>query len=232
VKVSQIARKTKNAAKLFRTGVYPQATYGHQVTGLSPSQIRSLRTEAARSTGRMKPGRCTTTLIQFIHGGRWDPAVRVRQEVLIVYINFWQEHRDIQLPMGALWTQYIKTPPTWHNVTGVIGIVYLTVISLGLQACTPWCWFDPIVGNSWIIQSNGDVTEFLQFARERTRDQLWEVAATHYCGGGAKSMGIAPGSVERLLRALQRKKEWEAYGMAYGPHCCKGSWPKLLVFRR
>ena len=55
IKVSHIARKTRNVADFFRTGVYPQATYGHQVTGLSPTQVRSLRTEAARATGRMKP---------------------------------------------------------------------------------------------------------------------------------------------------------------------------------
>jgi len=138
IKVSQLARKSRNAAKLFRTGVYPQATYGHQVTGLSPTQVRSLRTEAARATGRMKPGRCTTTLIQFIHGDHWNPAIRIRQEVLTAYINFWQEHQDIQGPIDTLWEQYVHTPPTWRNVTGPIGIAFMTVASLGLTPLTPW----------------------------------------------------------------------------------------------
>ena len=38
-------------------------------------------------------------------------------------------------------------------------------------------------------------------------------------------MGIAPGSVERLLRALQRKNEWEAYGMAIATMSA-GIWPR------
>ena len=80
-----------------------------------------------------------------------------------------------------------------------------------------------------MIQSNGDVTEFLQFVRERTSDQLWEVAPTHSCGGGAKHMVIAPGSVERLLRALQRKNEWEAYGMAIAS-ISAGIWPREMLF--
>ena len=177
----------------------------------------------------MKPGRCATTLIQFIHGGHWDPAVRIRQEALTAYINVWQEHKDIQGHIDTLWKQYIKLPPTWHNVTGPIGIAFMTVVSLGLKPLTPWCWHDPVIENSWQIQSNGDVTEFLQFVRERSSDQLWEVASAHYCGGGVKNMGIAPGSVERLLRTYQRKNEWESYGMAIAT-ISAGIWPRERLF--
>ena len=42
-------------------------------------------------------------------------------------------------------------------------------------------------------------------------------------------MGIAPGAVERLLRALQRKNEWEAYGMAIAT-ISAGIWPRERLF--
>ena len=42
-------------------------------------------------------------------------------------------------------------------------------------------------------------------------------------------MGIAPGSVERLLRALQRKNEWEAYGVAIAT-ISAGIWPRERLF--
>ena len=101
--MAQIARKHRSAVKLFRTGVYPQATYGHQATGISPSQLRGLRTEATRATGRMKPGRCATALIQVIHGAiGWGPAVRLKQEVLSTFISFWQVRKDLHSAVGRV----------------------------------------------------------------------------------------------------------------------------------
>ena len=94
----------------------------------------------------------------------------------------------------------------WH-------CVFNGVVSLDLLPATAWCWKDPVVGNAWIIQGNRDATEFLQFVRERISDQVWEQAASHYCGTGATNGGIVPGTVERFLRVQQRKSQWEAYGM-------------------
>ena len=104
----------------------------------------------------------------------------------------------------------------------------MTVVSLELQPVTAWCW-RTTAGNSWQIQDNGDATEFLQFVRERISDQVWDQAATHYCGAGAKNCGIAPGTVERLLRAQQPKNDWEAYGMNIAT-ISAGIWPRERLF--
>jgi len=57
MRIQHIVRKNKRAAKLYRTGTYPAATYGHQVAGLNMTRIRKLRTLTVQASGYAKPGR-------------------------------------------------------------------------------------------------------------------------------------------------------------------------------
>ena len=62
-KVKQLAMVNRAAARLAWTGVRPQATWGHQACGMSPSAIRSLKAMLGSSTEVRKVGGCTTTAI-------------------------------------------------------------------------------------------------------------------------------------------------------------------------
>jgi len=53
LRIQHLVRKNKRASKLYRTGTYPAATYGHQVAGLNMTRIRKLR--ALASLGYAKP---------------------------------------------------------------------------------------------------------------------------------------------------------------------------------
>ena len=56
-RVQHLVRRNTRATKLYRTGAYPAATYGHQVAGLTMTQIRKLRTLAVQASGYAKPSR-------------------------------------------------------------------------------------------------------------------------------------------------------------------------------
>ena len=87
VKVTNLARSVRGARKLFNSGVYPQATWGHECVGLSDSMSLSLRRMAANATGIKPHGRCTTTVIFMSYGNRSDPKQRLAREVIIEYFN-------------------------------------------------------------------------------------------------------------------------------------------------
>ena len=67
-RIQHLVRKNKKASKVYRTGTYPAATYGHQVAGLNMTRVRKLRTLAVQASGYGKPGRCATTIINLCHG--------------------------------------------------------------------------------------------------------------------------------------------------------------------
>ena len=55
-KVAQLAKSSRTAKKLFRSGVYPQCTWGHEATGFTSTQAKNLRRMASSSTGiRWRP---------------------------------------------------------------------------------------------------------------------------------------------------------------------------------
>ena len=63
LRIQHLVRKNKRASKLYRTGTYPAATYGHQVAGLNMTRICKLRALAVQASGYAKPGRCATSII-------------------------------------------------------------------------------------------------------------------------------------------------------------------------
>ena len=75
-RVTYLTTKDKRAQALYGTGVLPQATYGAETTGYSPTFVSELRTMAADATGTAHKGRCPYTAIAIAKGMEWDPYVR------------------------------------------------------------------------------------------------------------------------------------------------------------
>ena len=74
----RMARITK---MLWSTGAQPQATYGHQATGMSPSSLLELRRAAAASAVGKGPGRCLTSTLAALYGSR-DPGLELKRQVV------------------------------------------------------------------------------------------------------------------------------------------------------
>ena len=74
-RVAALVRKNKQAARLYATGVRPQANFGLNVQGAAPSTVGEIRRMAARAAA--PPGRhsCTTAVIWWRLGGHVDPYI-------------------------------------------------------------------------------------------------------------------------------------------------------------
>ena len=75
-KVTYLTSKDKKAQALFGTGVLPQATYGAETVGYSPTFVGKLRTLAADATGPANKGRCPITATPVAKRLEWDPYGR------------------------------------------------------------------------------------------------------------------------------------------------------------
>eukprot|EP00959_Pyramimonas_sp_CCMP1952_P002089 43121-Pyramimonas_sp.AAC.1 len=62
-KVSFLARLVGRASKLYKPGVLAVGSWGHEVLGLSPGQVKSMHAQAAARSGSWAPGACTATLL-------------------------------------------------------------------------------------------------------------------------------------------------------------------------
>ena len=76
VVVIYLTNKDKRAQALLWHRVLPQASYGAETTGYSPTLFQELRTMAADSTGTARIGRCPIIAIATANGLEWDPYVR------------------------------------------------------------------------------------------------------------------------------------------------------------
>eukprot|EP00959_Pyramimonas_sp_CCMP1952_P188042 3931881-Pyramimonas_sp.AAC.1 len=81
-KVAFLARIVGSARRLYKPGVLAVGSWSHQVLGLTPGQIQSMRAQAAICSGRWNPGACTTTVLGLISPAKDDPQFRLRYEQL------------------------------------------------------------------------------------------------------------------------------------------------------
>jgi len=98
-RIVRVAQVTRSARRLFTSGAYPQAVWGHQCVGVSGAIVRSLRRMAASTTGiSQQSQRCLTSVI-FVCFGKWgDPWQRIIKET----VNVWVRLMPIQFARGHL----------------------------------------------------------------------------------------------------------------------------------
>ena len=76
-RVVRIAHISRAARKLYRSGTFPQGTWGHAIVGFAPSRLKVLRQLAAAATGINQAQRCLTSAVSFGFGKRSDPWPRL-----------------------------------------------------------------------------------------------------------------------------------------------------------
>jgi hypothetical protein len=105
-RIIRVAAITRSARKLFTSGAFPQACWGHQCVGVSPPQVLALRRMAAASTGiSMKSQRCLTSCIFVCYGKRGDPWQRILKEQVMLYVHLMPSFfADSQLELAMAWS--------------------------------------------------------------------------------------------------------------------------------
>ena len=165
IKVSSLAKVTRRARKLFTSGVYPQATWGHECIGFSPTQSKALRRMCANSTGVASAGRCCTTTIFVSFGRRGGPLQRAMKEtitewfellllldtpLLIAQLNFaWAKAKTIIVDQTIC-----KSKPKISKVYGVITNVLYLLYLYGWVPHRYNVWSAPN-GEQWSFPATG-----------------------------------------------------------------------------
>ena len=90
-RIAHLARKKREAAKLIWTGAKPQATWGHQIKGMAPSTVRTLRGKWAQASGERKGGGCTTVTYEIAIGRERDPAIKIPMEMVKTCLDVYRE---------------------------------------------------------------------------------------------------------------------------------------------
>eukprot|EP00959_Pyramimonas_sp_CCMP1952_P127149 2659540-Pyramimonas_sp.AAC.1 len=122
-KIKYLTGICKGASKLYKPGVLSVSSWGHNVLGLSPHQVRSVRAQAAKCSGWWSPGSCTTTLLSILKAESSDPAYRLRREQLLGFQQLWLGlDPRAKMRISRLWEaradEYACLPPgrIWRRV--------------------------------------------------------------------------------------------------------------------
>ena len=81
-KISRLASVSRNARKLFTGSAYAAATWGHQATALSDSQVIALERDALNCAGIKTSGRCRTMGLLVAYGKLGTPRARIIRETI------------------------------------------------------------------------------------------------------------------------------------------------------
>ena len=209
-KVAQLAKSCRTAKKLFRSGVFPQSTWGHEATGFTSTQAKNLRRMASSSTGIRAGGRCSTTAIFICYGHRNDPLQIACKELLCEYFDLLDcvDSNFLVSHLSLAWSKAVQQANSNNNsVRNVCGILTNIVYTL-IQYC--WVprqynrWIAPN-GDTWYFPPSGFPRQHIILAIQDTIAlSLWKRASQHHAGKGLES-GLAWAPSTSLIRKLKTK---------------------------
>ena len=189
-RVTYLTSKDKRAKALYGTGVLPQATYGAETTGYSPTFVTELRTMAADATGTSHKGRCPYTAIAVAKGMEWDPYVRGP----VSLIQEWcRVAPKVHLPtLQRAWTameqQLTNASNPWQKVKGPMGAAYMHLKEMGwtISFDNPQdkILYTDTKGDSHEIMDGVSWHEFKTTLEEERISQLWTPMSQHRGGSG------------------------------------------------
>ena len=72
-----MVRTNSRVTALYKTGAWPQASYGMEATGISQTHIKHLRAQASEAVGAGTKGACPITTIALVVGLAEDPGAKI-----------------------------------------------------------------------------------------------------------------------------------------------------------
>jgi hypothetical protein len=199
-RIVRVASVCRFARKLFVAGAYPQATWGHQVLGLTPTHCLKLRRQAASTTGVSQYcRRCLVSTIFVCFGRRRDPQQTVLQELVRLYAKLLPSHfqhhpNDLRIAWSdAKQKLLVDDRVQWGRVTGILSNMVATLYHIGWTPRSFSEWVQPN-GVVWSVPVLPDAIfspSLLIFAMQDTLSLLlWKQASSHQYGAGLEN-GIA-----------------------------------------
>ena len=183
-----LVRRVRSARKLVGTGSLPQALWGHQAIGVSPTVVSGLRTMCAAASGMTQRGRCCTTAIALAFSEYGDPSVKIAAGQVDSWLKLWHRLPGLRAKSRCVWRGLVdnivhESSVSWNKVSGPVSATIATLAQYGWGCPVPDVWVDP-QGCRWLLS---DVTAY-RGIREAVKQTVistnWKVASFGWCGRG------------------------------------------------
>ena len=161
-RVNRLAKISRKAITLYKTGFFPQASYGIEAIGLSPTRAAELRATASQAVGPGYRGGCPITTIAITVGIQEDPRFKSTTLLVNEYFNTYAEQigkaehtpnknypecQCTQCILQKVWPRVLAdlyiSPIPWSKVRGPLGALMLTLREFGIEVPGPTHWITP-----------------------------------------------------------------------------------------
>ncbi len=92
LKVARLANSNRQARRRWAGSVRPKQTWGHQISGVTQTEVLKLRRASGKATNISKPGACLTLAIALGYGPRGGPHASILKELFSFFSAFTAAH--------------------------------------------------------------------------------------------------------------------------------------------
>jgi len=209
----------KGAARLYKGGIHPVSAFGIEALGAAPTTLKQLRASAAKLSPYAGAGACATTAIDLGHGKAWDPAVRLRVQIIDTWMETWSQQKGrARHEVAVAWDRIARRLKAcrpshrWRTVNGPISVVVATLLDLGWMPSRADQWVSDN-NVTWRISKAHDPAPLLNDISRVAHALCWEAAANHHLGGGLQG-GADLTAARAFIAKEKRKKDKGAPGLA------------------
>ena len=213
-RLRRMARASHRARALYHQA-QPQATWGQEVMGLSPTMLQALRRSAVRATGLNIVGMSTTATLACVHGWRKDPASTTALSQIVAWVDVWRADPRLRREVQEAWPSilaYLEGTRPWTRAKGPAAALVLMMRSYGWEVVAPDLWIDPRGGRWQPTEQALNMDMFLDDFAQDIEAVLWTKAAVHWQGQGLQNGGPDQWTLQRVL-SRARSQDMKAYNL-------------------
>ena len=205
----------RGTAKLFSTGVRPQALYGAVVAGLVPPQRKRLLAAARRVAGPcgLMPCQLSATFLRL----GVLPLPQAQKEQLAVWCQVWDKSKDRQ-SLTKAWrairdcSQNKTVADAWKNASGPVAATIATLREIEWQPTQPDFWVATEQRAALLDAPEPHArVDVLHEAELDAQRAAWRRASVHFGGGGLEqgipSFEAAKVAKRRLAKLAKTQSE-------------------------
>jgi len=208
-KITKLAKISRRARKLFTGSAFAMATWGHQCSNVSVSQLLQLERDALSSSGIASAGRCRTVALLVVFGPLGTPRSRLVRETIGAWFQLLSSLSPACIDLlRKAWFEArtsLGDNPCVNDIKGILSNVIYILIKARWKPIAYNAWRDEDQ-SLWVL-TPGEVSPNAVTAaivKATTRVEL-KNAALHYNGLGIQD-GIDLDSTLSLTRSLDQSK--------------------------
>lgn len=141
-----LSRSNKRANVLAKTGMWPQATFGYEAVGYSPTMLKNINSQMALAVSNSTKGKCPITSIALALGDANLPEMKSRIQLFRMWQWVVRNEKD-KIQLAKAWVDcrclLEANPNPWSIVKAPMGAVIQTPIGIGWYPVGPRIWKSP-----------------------------------------------------------------------------------------